>query len=513
MDKRIVLVLSALLLIGVVVTAFAAVPRLMNFQGVLRDSEGEPVTTTVEVVFNIWDADEEGSSVWTETRSVTPDASGKIDILLGETVSIESDVFDGDERWLGIQVEDDPEMTPRTRLASVGYAYRVLTVDGATGGNIYSNVEIHSVLSLYGGYGLTVSGTYGGAISVTDGEDATIYMEGKNEGVGAFLSMTDGTNETVHIDANGTGDAEGGAQVSLCEGDGSTSISLDAESGSYGGAHVSLCDSEQNTTISLDAEEGSDGGGIIKLYDDDGDKTVHIDAHGVTYGGAQVSLSDHGGNTTISLDAESGSGGGAKVNLTNSDGDGTIVLDADMSNTGAIVLQRPGGETTIALSAEYGGPGGDGRVTTDVLVIRGGSDLSEQFDIHDLHDGNRPSPGMVVCIDPEHPGKLVVSSEAYDPAVAGIISGAGGIKPGMLMGQSGSLSDGEYAVALTGRVYCWTDASNGTIEPGDLLTTSDIPGHAMKVTDHARAQGAIIGKAMTSLAEGKGLVLVLVSLQ
>ena len=57
------------------------------------------------------------------------------------------------------------------------------------------------------------------------------------------------------------------------------------------------------------------------------------------------------------------------------------------------------------------------------------------------------------------------------------------------------------------------DASNGAIQPGDLLTTSATPGHAMKVTDHHQAQGAIIGKAMTGLSEGKGMVLVLVSLQ
>jgi hypothetical protein len=68
-------------------------------------------------------------------------------------------------------------------------------------------------------------------------------------------------------------------------------------------------------------------------------------------------------------------------------------------------------------------------------------------------------------------------------------------------------------VALTGRVYCWADASNGPIEPGDLLTTSNTPGHAMKVANYAEAQGAIIGKAMTGLKEGKGLVMVLVTLQ
>jgi hypothetical protein len=46
-----------------------------------------------------------------------------------------------------------------------------------------------------------------------------------------------------------------------------------------------------------------------------------------------------------------------------------------------------------------------------------------------------------------------------------------------------------------------------------LLTTSSAPGRAMKVTDHARAQGAILGKAMTGLSEGNGMVLVLVTLQ
>jgi hypothetical protein len=83
----------------------------------------------------------------------------------------------------------------------------------------------------------------------------------------------------------------------------------------------------------------------------------------------------------------------------------------------------------------------------------------------------------------------------------------------MLMGQEGSVADGAYPVALTGRVYCWADASNGPIAPGDLLTTSDTPGHAMKVTDYERAQGAVLGKAMSTLDEGQGLVLVLVTLQ
>ena len=120
---------------------------------------------------------------------------------------------------------------------------------------------------------------------------------------------------------------------------------------------------------------------------------------------------------------------------------------------------------------------------------------------------------MVVSIDPERAGQLRVSSQAYDRTVAGVISGAGGVNPGILLTQIGPESEREYPVALTGRVYAWADATTSAIKPGDLLTTSDKPGHAMKVTDYTGAQGATIGKAMSPLDEGRGLVLVLVALQ
>lgn len=57
------------------------------------------------------------------------------------------------------------------------------------------------------------------------------------------------------------------------------------------------------------------------------------------------------------------------------------------------------------------------------------------------------------------------------------------------------------------------NTSGGSIAAGDLLTTSDVPGEAMKATDLERAQGAVLGKAMTGLNDGQGLVLVLVTLQ
>ncbi len=158
-----------------------------------------------------------------------------------------------------------------------------------------------------------------------------------------------------------------------------------------------------------------------------------------------------------------------------------------------------------------------GLVYVDALKITGGADFAENFDVEEPPASSEASAkieaGKVLVIDPTRHGKLALSTQAYDRRVAGVISGAGGVKPGMMMGQTGTLADGQHPVALSGRVYCWVDASQGAVEPGDLLTTSSTPGHAMKVTDREKAQGAIIGKAMTGLKEGKGLVLVLVTLQ
>jgi hypothetical protein len=93
-----------------------------------------------------------------------------------------------------------------------------------------------------------------------------------------------------------------------------------------------------------------------------------------------------------------------------------------------------------------------------------------------------------------------------------VVSGANGIRPGISIHQEGVNGNG-MNVALSGRVYVLADTSNGPIKPGDLLTTSSLPGHAMKVTDHVRAQGAILGKAMSALNDRDGTVLMLVTLQ
>ncbi len=154
----------------------------------------------------------------------------------------------------------------------------------------------------------------------------------------------------------------------------------------------------------------------------------------------------------------------------------------------------------------------EGTMRTKVIKIMGGADLAEPFDV--AADQGTPEPGHVVVIDPDNAGKLRVSSKANDRRVAGIISGANGLRPGLVMrSENHPQTDGEHPVALTGRVWCWCDASYGAIEPGDMLTSSATAGHAMKVRDFGQSQGAIVGKAMTKLEDGRGMVLVLVGLQ
>jgi hypothetical protein len=150
-----------------------------------------------------------------------------------------------------------------------------------------------------------------------------------------------------------------------------------------------------------------------------------------------------------------------------------------------------------------------GTTRTSVLQITGGSDLAERFET----SGDQPAvPGTVMVIDPDNPGHLTISTAAYDRKVAGVVSGAGDVDTGLILHQEGVL-EGDAVVAIAGRVYALADASADAIEPGDLLTTSALAGHVMKASDLDRAQGAVIGKAMTGLESGTGLVLVLINLQ
>jgi hypothetical protein len=190
-------------------------------------------------------------------------------------------------------------------------------------------------------------------------------------------------------------------------------------------------------------------------------------------------------------------------------------------NVGKTALNGFGvrGETTggVAVQGQSFGPGlagkfigklrieGDVEVTGDVTLVAG-NDCGEHFQV----SGTNPEPGTVMCICGD--GTLAASQRAYDRKVAGVVSGAGFLKPGIVLGAQGENTKSSI-IALIGRVYCQVDAGDAPIEIGDLLTTADVPGHAMKAQDPLKAFGAIIGKALGALPSGRGLIPVLVALQ
>jgi hypothetical protein len=216
------------------------------------------------------------------------------------------------------------------------------------------------------------------------------------------------------------------------------------------------------------------GGGRLRIRDNENDITAELTA---ALNVAVLSLGGSGYDGTVFIKNGAGervihlNGRDQDVRLFNADGDQTIILD--------------GGTGDIKLT---------------------GGDTAEEFE---LVDDDVVPPGSVMVISPD--GRLATSLQPYDRRVAGVISGAGDGRPGIVLGTGGR--GPRQPVALAGRVCCQADATHAPIDAGDLLTTSSIPGHAMKADDPAATFGAVLGKSLGALPSGTGLIPILVALQ
>jgi len=112
-----------------------------------------------------------------------------------------------------------------------------------------------------------------------------------------------------------------------------------------------------------------------------------------------------------------------------------------------------------------------------------GSDYAEWFPTNQTLD-----PGTIVSLSASDPGKIEKTARPYDSRIAGIIS----TSPGWTVGQEKSNS---VQLALSGQVPVQVSLANGTIQVGDPITSSAIPGVGMKATD----SGFILGRAMQPL--------------
>jgi hypothetical protein len=171
------------------------------------------------------------------------------------------------------------------------------------------------------------------------------------------------------------------------------------------------------------------------------------------------------------------------------------------------VLHGPSGNVGIGTANPQAKLHVNGDIIATGDIVLQNADCAEEFAVKDLEV---IEPGTVMVLGEE--GSLCQSTEAYDKKVAGVVSGAGDLKPGLILDKQPE-STNRMPIALMGKVYCKVDAQYTPVEVGDLLTTSPTPGHAMKATDPLKAFGTIIGKALRPLAAGKGLIPILVALQ
>jgi hypothetical protein len=444
----------------------------MSYQGKLSDINGNPLNTNVSVRFSIYAQSAGGAALWQETHPQVTVTNGIFNVLLGSVTPFTNGLFGNPSLFLGINVASDGEMSPRSPISSVPFA-QATSAWKINGSNIFHNTGNVGIGTDNPAHKLTVDGT----------------IKGMNNSLFAVGVLGEGNIAGVMGTAIGSGlYGKGGIYGLLAE----------ADVANYPNAVAARF-------------IGKVGIGKLPLTDFDLEGNAHISGNvGIGTANPTSRLTVAGTvkatNNAFLATALIGEGNvigvmgtAISTGIFGKGGTYGIWAQADVQNYPNAIAARFDGNVKVM-----------GKTETNILEITGGSDLSETFDVS---EEDSVIEGMLLTIDPANQGKLKVAETAYDKTVAGIVSGAGGINTGMRMGQKGSIADGSVAVALTGRVFCLASTENGAIQPGDLLTTSSMKGHAMKVNDHQRAQGAIIGKAMTSLDAGEGLVLVLVSLQ
>lgn len=511
----------------------------VTYQGQLK-SGGLPANGTFNLIFTLWDAAGSGTPPVggnqlgnADNEGATTVVNGLFTVQLNDTNQFGSSAFIGEARWLQISVNGSV-LGPRQPLNAAPFAMYALSGPGATGtwtvngthifnsnsGNVgvgvnppttkfqvvddfYVNSSSNFVSvnrtnrigAEYFGVRAPVTNGYGGMYMETAGTNGLPFYGYATAGVARMWTYYDGAGETWHVNNGGnrlTVDSAGNVGI------GTTTpfAPLNVMGSTAAGELVYVRNSSTGRAATFESL-GSGSTSACVCYKPSGAALQVISAlstAGVPDAAAPLSILG-GGDAELAGGGflVCGPGNGSNVSIDNNE-----IMARNNGNSSPLYLNNNGGDVIIA-------PQGTARVR--VLEITG-ADVAEKFPSVD-----KPEPGTVMEIDPEHAGQLRIARGAYNTRVAGVVSGANNFPAGTILGNIPGHEDAP-PVALSGRVYVHCDATRLAIEIGDLLTTSDTPGHAMKAADRGRAYGAVIGKAMTHLAAGeKGLVLVMVNLQ
>ncbi len=191
--KKIVLLFVALLML-LYLSAYAPTapfPKMINYQGMLTTLGGSPVPNgDYSIRFRIYTASVGGTTLWDKTKSVSVQ-NGLFNVKLGESTPINLP-FNA-LYWLGIKVGGDAELSPRTQLTAVGYAYRALVADTAYVAAPGSDMDARYVNS-----------TQKDSIraSVSSGFVFRVTNTGSNDGIGISVPGSGGDGITIDTAGN-----------------------------------------------------------------------------------------------------------------------------------------------------------------------------------------------------------------------------------------------------------------------------------------------------------------------
>jgi hypothetical protein len=334
-----------------------------------------------------------------------------------------------------------------------------------------------------------------------------LTFQGKNVLRSGFIGLTRDGSDANNIELNGSGfiNVRGAGLISVTGNTDEKRIELNAAERSLT-IHSGALAGKQIAQIKLDATSGVITNGLMKLMAngeieipgsmrlEKGRMRLGAEPDGQGNDGALL-IRNSDGTVVIELDAA-----GRKVHIL----DNLILENGGLrlgsepgtnGQNGMLFLNNAAGKETVRLD----GKAGD-------LILQN-ADCAEDFDIA---SEEAVAAGTVMVLDDD--GNLCSSNHAYDKRVAGVISGAGNYRPGIVLDRQPGEST-RQPIALMGKVFCKVDARHAPITVGDLLTTSPTPGHAMKALDPIQAFGAVLGKALKPLTDGVGLIPILVSLQ
>ena len=130
LSKQILIVICILL---IAISISANVPNVINYQGRLTDASGDPVAdNTYNVKFTIYDAVVAGTDLWNSTIQPITTVDGLFTYQLGSNIALPAGIFSDTNRYLGIVIGADPEITPRTRFITSAYAFQAQNADLAS---------------------------------------------------------------------------------------------------------------------------------------------------------------------------------------------------------------------------------------------------------------------------------------------------------------------------------------------------------------------------------------------